>query len=430
MRTSACTALFLIGTLLQAQTCFYVHTIGQVPVAPDDQTPVSLVISGDLSSSGAYIVSAWASVAGGQVTVEISCTDPGGLAVLVPHDVTIPLGLLDPGIYSIVFNSPGTADLAPPSQHQFEVLGGTGLCDSLAILHVGWHPFNDQGLLVTLLNSGSGSFPDPWMVLHTGNGDTLGVETVSWPGLNGTTDHILNIPIGITPPSGLFNATLELWTDSAAQPTCSWELDLSLCPEDSCTMLYPRIGNFGGALVDATYHWVLIDQQTDTAGTGSMDLSGMIQEGLDSICVAPGTYSLHMWSDPPFTGGQLQYGVGTGENSAGPGLDATFAQGTDPNVMNVPFYQPCSGSTNDVNGNAPRSSLRWGRLGAGFWIEDQSGSPLGAVVVCDASGRSIVDRLGRDSLIRIDLEGVPAGMLIISLPERPGVVVRIPWTGS
>ena len=79
------TLLALIPLALCAQTYYYITGIDVSPASPTDQDAITLTLHGDLSSSGAYIVSSSAQVFGGVLQIDVTADDPGGLAILVPH---------------------------------------------------------------------------------------------------------------------------------------------------------------------------------------------------------------------------------------------------------------------------------------------------------------------------------------------------------
>lgn len=139
MRKLLLPLLLCLPFLACAQTYFYINTITVDPTAPTVNDVVTISLHGDLSSTGAYIVSSNANVFGTDVYVSIVAADPGGFTVLVPHTVNLTLGMLPAGTYTIVMDSTvGVWDMASQSEHVF-VVSGSNSVPSL----------ENDGLLVT-----------------------------------------------------------------------------------------------------------------------------------------------------------------------------------------------------------------------------------------------------------------------------------------
>ncbi|MBK9194410.1 MAG: hypothetical protein IPO17_05345 [Flavobacteriales bacterium] len=109
--------LLAIGILCSAfvsgQTYFHVDNIVVDPAAPTTADIISIDLVGGLSSTGAYVTSASASVIGSFVTLTVNSADLGGLAVIVPHTETVQIGQLASGTYTLVITGTATGDFAP-----------------------------------------------------------------------------------------------------------------------------------------------------------------------------------------------------------------------------------------------------------------------------------------------------------------------------
>ncbi|HQW86698.1 MAG TPA: hypothetical protein PLH93_05905, partial [Flavobacteriales bacterium] len=118
-------AALSVATLnVHAQTFFYVDHITVAPATPAPQDNITIALSGGLASTGAYVVSASATVTGNTVSLNVVAADPGGFTVIVPHTEQIPVGPLPAGTYSIVINGTFVGDFAPQPEHVFVVAGG------------------------------------------------------------------------------------------------------------------------------------------------------------------------------------------------------------------------------------------------------------------------------------------------------------------
>ncbi|HRF79325.1 MAG TPA: hypothetical protein PL070_04490, partial [Flavobacteriales bacterium] len=161
-----------------SQTYFYINTISIEPVEPTSYDAITVSLTGDLSSSGASVVSTSYMLMGNIVHITVNAVDNGGLGVLVPHTEEVFIGVLPEGSYGILVDGNFILDSAPEFQHGFNVSGGLG-CDALDIVAIQWATFNDSTIVLKVTNSDIG-FDYPGFVLLDANGDTLAVETVNF----------------------------------------------------------------------------------------------------------------------------------------------------------------------------------------------------------------------------------------------------------
>lgn len=375
-----------VGALVQAQTYFYIDAIAVDPSAPTIADNVSLLLSGNLSSTGAYIVSADAQVTGTLVSVTIVAADNGGLTVLVPHTESIQLGQLPAGDYNVAFTmiSNGILDLAPQNQHSFTVSGGEP-CDHLLITSVKWHAFSDTAIVVHAQNTDmSGELFDyPSFILFDSNGDTLAKETVNFFGIGPDSWHILRVQDGATLPINTFDGTLELWTGFTSDLACSWDMTFDLCPA-SCATFMPSMGNYGGALVLGTFNWEVFDD-AGTVASGLFVMTTTEQYVSDSLCLPPGEYQMMVSPTGPPTGGAPMYFA---TDQSGYGSQLWPVEWSLPVALPVHFYLPCADGTNDVPVHE-RSSVSIRSVPSGVIIERTDARPLGSMHMYSGDGRLV-----------------------------------------
>lgn len=386
MKRSLLLPSLLFPLLLSAQTYFYVNAISIAPAMPDDTDQVTISLEGDLSSTGAYIVSASASAIGNTVEIDIMAADPGGLAVLVPHSEPVTVGPLVAGSYTVVINGTFVADLAPAGQHQFTVTGsGAGTaCDSLAILSLNYAPFDANSIELVVQNSSSNLFDYPSFILFDQNNDTLAKESVFYFGIGSSPQsHRLTVHPAANLPTGPFTGTLELWTGFTTNLACSYVINEDLCPPDSCSWVHPYIANTGGALVTASFQWSIADTLANILASGVLELDAQQQEDSASVCLPPGNYVLEM-STPQITGGQLSYGVwheGTFDSTG-----ETYQQGLV-NTLDFSLFGACInpglGITVPVITEGPLVRVQDDRL----LVTNMQGGPIGVFQVLDLQGR-------------------------------------------
>lgn len=369
----------------QAQTYFYIDQIAVIPTAPTPQDNISIALTGGLSSSGAYVVSATASAVANIVTINIVAADPGGLAVIVPHTELVPVGHLSAGTYTIAINGTFVTDLAPQPEHSFTVSGGPApsACDSLDLLSVQWSPFDTGRVELVVTNVGGGLFNYPSFVLLDGQGDTLAVEVPSYFGIGAAPQvHVLAVHPAAQVPPGPFQANLHLWTHFFDTLACERTLNVDLCPPDTCVPLLVHLGNFGGAMVNASIAWDLLDAGGNSVAAGTLQL-GALQADSATVCVPPGRYTLSMTHPTPL-GGQLQYGVSAGALGTTT-LAEPFVQGGTVNMLPFIFFGEC------INGaQVLQEAVLHGGLNVHFehgrMVVEAEGS-LGLLSVIDAQGR-------------------------------------------
>lgn len=410
MRLSLLLAGLFTSLSLTAQTYFYVDNIIVSPTAPTASDNISVSLAGGLSSSGAYIVNASASIVGSSVELTVNCADPGGLAVIVPHTEVIPIGQLPAGTYSISVNGAGLGDFAPAPEHVFTVSGGGSPCDSLLIVELQYGAFNDSTVNVTVENYSSTLFDYPGFVLLDDNGDTVAIETVNYFGIGvGPQLHTLVLVPGATLPAGNFIGTLELWTGFYTAHACTFPVDHDLCPPGSCAPFTVSIANMGGAMVNSTFDWEVLDSLGITSLAAGQLTLGMAQMDTANLCLPPGMYLLEM-SQPAPSGGQLFMGAADLPYGA-PTISQAFAQGAT-NTMALPFYPLCSDLSNSVPDDAPSTKLTLVLHGNQLGIS--SATPLGRLVLFDMQGRTLVSAETNRAVHSLDIGGLAAGAYVIS----------------
>ncbi|MCB9167755.1 MAG: hypothetical protein H6595_09805 [Flavobacteriales bacterium] len=411
------TLLALIPLALCAQTYYYITGIDVSPASPTDQDAITLTLHGDLSSSGAYIVSSSAQVFGGVLQIDVTADDPGGLAILVPHDEVIAVGTLPAGGYQITINGTHVSDGAPNGDHLLNVSGGGWpACDSVEILSLRYAAFHSDQLVVTVQNGSSELFDYPNFILFDNNHDTVAIETVNFFGIGGVQDHYLTIKPGVVLGPGSFSGTLELWTMFTQFHGCTVPIAADLCPPGPCSMVYINVTNTGGAMVNATMEWT-ITASGQTMGSGQIVL-GALQMGTDSLCLPPGEYTLGMTSMPATPGGQIYFSVSEDQYFGGDQLQAPFVQNGGANTLDVPLFTSCSGP-NGV-GYPPSDDRTLVRITASnVTIERTDGAPLGNVRLIDATGRIVGADAGRDQRVVIDLAMIPTGLLLLHVEDAP-----------
>ena len=417
--------LLLCAVLLgsaRAQTYFYIDAIAVQPSPTSDQDNVSVALTGGLSSTGAYVVSASATVIGSVVTISIAAADDGGLTVIVPHTEVVPIGQMDAGVYTIVIDGQNVGDFAPGPQHQFTVSGGGSPCDSLELVSVRWHPFTDTALVVHVINSNTMNelFDYPNFILYDASGDTLAKETVNFFGIGGESYHTMRIMDGVEIPVNTFSATLELWTGFTTSLACTWELEMDLCPPAPCTTLIPNIQNLGGAITTGTFNWGILSNAVVVV-SGSFVLDAENQYDADTICLPPGVYTMLAGSDGGPLSGQPYYSavVHGGFSTA-----STPVGDLVPEPLAFRFYEPCFDPTQSV-GSANEIADLTLLSGAGEFTLVHAQGMLGEIRVFDSTGRMVHRSSSTTDRTVIGTQGWPTGIYSVVVATPNGALRSI-----
>ena len=423
MKRSLSLLILLWGVLgTQAQTYFYIDEIAVLPSPASDQDNVSIALTGGLSSTGAYVVSASASVVGSVVTISIAAADDGGLTVIVPHTEVVPIGQLDAGDYTIVIDGQNVGDFAPGPQHQFTVSGGGSPCDSLELVSVRWHPFSDTALVVHVINGNTIGelFDYPNFILFDASGDTLAKESVNFFGIGGESYHTMRIMDGVTFPVNTFSATLELWTGFTTSLACTWELEVDLCPPAPCTTLIPNIQNLGGAITTGTFNWGILSNSVVVV-SGSFVLDAENQYDADTICLPPGVYTMLAGSDGGPLSGQPYY------SAVVPGGFSTASTPVGdlvPEPLAFRFYEPCFDPTQSV-GSANEIADLTLLSGAGEFTLVHAQGVLGEIRVFDSTGRMVHRSSSTADRTVIGTQGWPNGIYSVVVAAPKGIELSI-----
>ncbi len=400
----------LLTAVAGAQTYFYVSEIVVNPQPATTEDDISVDLIGGLSSTGAYVAGTSVSVTGSTVTITIAAADPGGLTVIVPHTETVAVGQLPAGVYTIVLQMQGVGDFAPEPQHTFTVQGDGSPCDGLDIVSIQWHAFTDTAIVVHAQNNnGSEIFDYPNFILFDANGDTLAVEIVNFFGIGTDSWHVLRVHDDAVVPNAPFTGTLELWTLFTQVLACSWELPVDLCPPPPCATFMPTIQNLGNGLAIGTYSWSIFDADFGLAASGQFLLTEQVQYDSDTICLPPGAYQMTAYPNDLPTGGQPYFSVVAPGFISGPSMALPWDL---PVLMPFSLYLPCADGTNGVT-EQHATSVNVQQVGDHLRVWNNTGAPLGNLVLLDAQGRvRYTDRL-QASEAQLTVGTMAAGMYVL-----------------
>lgn len=401
------TLLLASITAAMAQTHYYINSISVAPTEPTESDAITISLTGDLSSSGAYIVSAEYMLMDNIVHITMVAADPGGLAVLVPHTEEINIGTLPAGPYGILVDGTAILDMAPEFEHSFNVTGGGDGCADLNIISMAWSPFDDSAVLLHVNNNGASNFDYPTFILLDENNDTLAVETDIQFALVGESWHVLDIHDDATIPEGAFQGTLKLYTGFVENFACEWDEAIDLCPTAECTTVYPVLNNFGDGLAIGTYTWTISDEG-GVVTQGQFELTAELQSDQDETCLPPGAYQMTVAFDQEPTGGQLNFGINAEGFVAGPTQNLFFGA---PVPMPFDLLAQCADGTNSIDEGEDPAQLVITTMDGAILITDRTGAQLGTVVLYDAVGKEIARKMTNTD--RIQFQVAADGMYVL-----------------
>ena len=414
--------LLLPGALFSnAQTYFYIDAIAVQPSTPTAADQIGIDVTGGLSSTGAYIVNASATVQNNVVSLTIEAADDGGATVIVPHTESIPLGQLTAGEYTIMINGNFVLDLAPQGQHFF-IVGAGDPCEGLDIDFVQWTAFSDTAITVHVYNAGPEIFGYPGFVLLDEDGDTLATETVNFFGIADESYHTLRIHPDADIPVGGSVVSLHLWTGFFSEQVCSWDLFLDLCPPAPCATLYPNLQNLGNALTLGDFNWTVLNEDLEVPGSGTFTLVEDLQYDVDTLCLPPGRYTMYCNYLQEPTGGQPYFGVMSHVWSGGPNAPLPVDL---PAPLEFDFLPGCLDGTNDVLETSVRAGIKVTPEATGIRLVRVDGKALGPVHVFDAAGRSVGRMTTSGNTGYVDMRSVASGVMLVKVANQ---VQRVVWT--
>lgn len=415
---------FWLPVKVHAQTYFYFNQITVLPATPTDQDTVQLKISGHLSNTGIVLTSMAAHINGFTVGLAVGATGPGPIGVSQPHTELLDLGVLPAGQYTITIAGPGLQDTAPMDQHHFTVTAAStsSTCDSLIIASVSWSPFSDTAVLVHVFNPSLAAFDYPGFLLLDGNGDTLARETVNFFGLEPESWHTLTVHPGTVIPAGPFNGTLQLWTDFFSAMACNWEMNIDLCPADSCQMLVATIQNFGDGLTTGSFLYAIREDGVSVA-QGTLTLTADQQFAQDSVCLPPGHYLMELVPEQGPNGGQPWFGIALNNQVEGPHAPVIW---TTLDAVAFNLYEQCVGIIQEIS-EIPATGITVERSVGAVTLVRTDGKALGDLMVFDAQGRTVARAEGISDRYGIATSSWPAGLYIVRAIDADREVLTVRW---
>jgi hypothetical protein len=129
------------------QVYFSVDDIFLNPDNPTTHDSVKIVLSGNLSSTGAYVDTAFFEIIDHEVNITVNCNTYGGFQVIVEYEKIINLGLLPSGDYHINLSGEFFDDqVSDPNQYLFNVSGFSGVHQEKKVNQINIFPNPSSGV--------------------------------------------------------------------------------------------------------------------------------------------------------------------------------------------------------------------------------------------------------------------------------------------
>jgi hypothetical protein len=409
MRTLLPIVLSLLCSIGQAQTYFYIDAIAVQPETPTELDPVVVRLSGALAGTGVIVNSVDAVVNGSTVNISIDVSDNGGATVIVPHSETLELGTLEAGTYTIVVDGAFVGDFAPEQEHQF-VVGSGGFCADLELGPIHWHALADTAVVLTVRNPTSELFPYPNFILFNEGGELLAVSEVELFGLPAETSvHILRLVDGVTAPVGAFSGRLLLLTGFGAEQACTWERLIDLCPPPPCVPVRPFIRNESGTPAFGTFNWGIL-QNGQIVTSGTFEVTADQEFDSDSVCIAPGSYTMFCGYDGGASQGTLEFGLWAGPDQETP---TRVVSNLLPSSIDFRLYRSCIDPLLAIP-DYKHEQVQVLAAGERLVVRSLT-EPVGMVTVRDVQGRLLLFSRAGAMERTMDMTPFPQGIYIVEV---------------
>lgn len=297
-------------------------------------------------------------------------------------------------------------------------------CDTLEILSINYAPFSDTAVRIQVVNESSVLFDYPGFILFDENGDTLAVETVFYFGIGQESEHMLTIHPDAVVPVGTFQGTLELWTGFYDQMACSWSFPIDLCPAEECSFAQVELYNFGGALVNASFDWMVTDTLQNSLASGVFTMNDTVQYATDGVCLPAGEYFYSVNSDQ-ITGGQLGFAITTG-GFAFAGPQANLIQGGGLQSVSFSFFEACSSEPNAITEMAVESNVSFVVKDGMLHLTQLEGQAIGSLEVFDMAGRVVLSQNIEQPVAQLPLDRLASGIHVLHLNGSTSFKFMIP----
>lgn len=287
-------------------------------------------------------------------------------------------------------------------------------CSDLMPGTFGYCPFDSNLVEVRLLNSGPIGWSYPYLVMYNTSGDSLATAP---PDLFALTDEqvfVLNVIDHTAINDGGVYPQLELYTAMDGDSLrCSWVLSGMFCYPGICSTVFPYVHNGDISEANTPYDWSVTDAGNEVVASGQLVLQPGQLEAMDTVCLPPGDYTLHM-ENPAVSGANAFFRMrGSAWNSpASPTV--SFDSG---DASSFTILAACMDDANGIQ-DVDADAWKIHQSGSSIRIEHANGMSVGDVELLDSTGRLLIQATGNTSTLLIPTNGFSAGVVLVRVKDQ------------
>lgn len=290
---------------------------------------------------------------------------------------------------------------------------GQSNCDDLEIEHIWYAAFIPTAVEVLVTNNGAVGLTAPEFNFVNTDLDTLAREPFDFFAMPiGEQTHTMHLLPGMSMPANPFNGELVLHYNHISGPgTCIFPMNSEqLCPPLRCTELYLQIIPMD-TLVTTLITWMVMDEADSTVAFGEAFMDPIQQPiGMDTICLPPGLYNLHLLQSPFGNGGPFKCILF--RDPIVNQLPQIFYSGVGEAVLPFAYYAACADAVNAID-EVIVPSLIWNVHNDLLSVKDPRGIGVGELLVMDTRGSIIHSSTINSDQVTIDLHNQARGTYVI-----------------
>lgn len=311
------------------------------------------------------------------------------------------------------------------------ILGSTAItslvaqenCNDVFPASISFSPFDSSLIEVRMVNNGPIGWSYPSLVLYNVN-DSMAWAPADYFALAGDQVFTLQTIDGAQIPTGPFYGKLELWTGFNDSLRCTWYPEPYLCPPGECTVVHPYVMVATANAAGLEFTWSVTDDLGHAVATGAMTIPEGSIEAMDSVCLEPGHYQLHVLN-PWVTGDSIYFDMRGQAWNAGTSPQVELSSGA---ASTFTLLEACIEQANGIS-ELPASSVRSNIANSVLRIRLDDGRALDTIEVLDASGRRIHVQRTASASVDVPLDGVAPGLLLVRVYTAGSLSTgRVMWT--
>lgn len=295
-------------------------------------------------------------------------------------------------------------------------------CDDVFPAGITFNPFDSSLIEIRMVNNGPIGWSYPSLIFYNAN-DSIAWAPAEFFALANDQVFTLQTMDGGTIPTGPFNGKVELWTGFNDSLRCTWFPEPLLCPPTECTVIHPYVLVSSGNASGMQFIWTVTDDLQQTVASGEMTVAEGSIETMDSVCLAPGHYALHVFN-PWITGDSIYFNMHSQAWNSGASPQVELSSG---NASTFTLLEACIDEDNAITEHAT-SSVQVSISNDMLHIQRDDGRTFDSIVLVDASGRRIHIPSTTSPTVDVPLNTVAPGLLLVSaFADGEMTTERVMW---